>query len=255
MLSPADLPNDIDALKALLLASERLLQERDEQLAGLAEQLNTRAVEIEHLKLQIAKLRRMQFGRKSEKLYHQIAQLELQLEDLQADEAEAAREMPAADQAPRKKSVRRPLPDHLLCDDKVYAPTADACPACGGEGVLQADGRALRGGLRQRARSARSVPARRAQGIQQQHPVCRPLHGRARRSPARCRAGRPDRLWPAFIANPDLPGRIANGWPLSEVDPTTPYSGNEAGYTDYPAYAPCLAGLQRAWPPASHACE
>jgi len=25
MLSPADLPNDIDALKALLLASERLL--------------------------------------------------------------------------------------------------------------------------------------------------------------------------------------------------------------------------------------
>jgi len=29
MLSPADLPNDIDALKALLLASERLLRERD----------------------------------------------------------------------------------------------------------------------------------------------------------------------------------------------------------------------------------
>ena len=127
-------PNDIDALKALLLASERLLQERDEQLAGMAEQLNTRAVEIEHLKLQIAKLRRMQFGRKSEKLDHQIEQLELQLEDLQADEAdeaEAAREMPAADQAPRKKSVRRPLPDHLPRDEKVYTP-ADACPACGG---------------------------------------------------------------------------------------------------------------------------
>lgn len=132
MLSAADLPNDIDALKALLLASERLLQERDEQLAGLAQQLNTRAVEIEHLKLQIAKLRRMQFDRKSEKLDHQIEQLELQLEDLQADEAEVAREMPAADQAPRKKSVRRPLPEHLPRDEKVYAPTVDACPACGG---------------------------------------------------------------------------------------------------------------------------
>ena len=132
MLSPADLPNDIDALKALLLASERLLQERDEQLAGMAEQLNTRAVEIEHLKLQIAKLRRMQFGRKSEKLDHQIEQLELELEDLQADEAEAAREMPVADQAPRKKSVRRPLPERLPRDEQVYAPTADACPACGG---------------------------------------------------------------------------------------------------------------------------
>ncbi|WP_445231430.1 IS66 family transposase [Duganella rhizosphaerae] len=101
-------------------------------MEGLREQLNTRAVEIEHLKLQIAKLRRMQFGRKSEKLDHQIEQLELQLEDLQADEAEAAREMPAADQAPRKKSVRRPLPDHLPRDEKVYAPTADACPTCGG---------------------------------------------------------------------------------------------------------------------------
>ena len=125
MLSPADLPNDIAALKALLLA-------QDEVVEGLREQLNTRAVEIEHLKLQIAKLRRMQFGRKSEKLDHQIEQLELQLEDLQADEAEAAREMPAADQAPRKKSARRSLPDHLPRDEKVYAPTADACPACGG---------------------------------------------------------------------------------------------------------------------------
>nr|GEU29185.1 hypothetical protein [Tanacetum cinerariifolium] len=49
--TPADRPNDIDVSKALLLASELLLQERDEQLTGLAEQLNTRTVEIEHLKL------------------------------------------------------------------------------------------------------------------------------------------------------------------------------------------------------------
>ena len=50
----------------------------------------------------------MQFGRKSEKLERQIEQLELQLEDLQADEGKAARAMPAADQAPGKQSVRRP---------------------------------------------------------------------------------------------------------------------------------------------------
>lgn len=125
MLSPADLPNDIDTLKALLLA-------QDAVVVGLREQLNTRSVEIEHLKLQIVKLRRMQFGRKSEKLDHQIEPLELQLEDLQADEGEAEREMPAADQAPRKKSVRQPLPEHLPRDEKVYMPPADACPACGG---------------------------------------------------------------------------------------------------------------------------
>jgi transposase len=132
MLNAADLPNDIDALKALLLESERRVLERDEQLAGLEAQLNTRAAEIEHLKLMIAKLRRMQFGRKSEKLDHQIEQLELQLEDLQADEAEAEREMPEADRAPRRKSVRRPLPDHLPRDEKIYAPGTDACPSCGG---------------------------------------------------------------------------------------------------------------------------
>ncbi len=125
MINAADLPNDINALKALLLA-------RDEKILGLEAQLNTRAAEIEHLKLMIAKLRRMQFGRKSEKLDHQIEQLELQLEDLQADEAEAEREMPEADRAPRKKSVRRPLPDHLPRDEKIYAPGAEACPACGG---------------------------------------------------------------------------------------------------------------------------
>jgi transposase len=125
MINAADLPNDIDALKALLLA-------RDEKILGLEAQLNTRATEIEHLKLMIAKLRRMQFGRKSEKLDHQIEQLELQLEDLQADEAEGEREMPEADRAPRKKSVRRPLPDHLPRDEKIYAPDAEACPACGG---------------------------------------------------------------------------------------------------------------------------
>jgi transposase len=125
MPNATDLPNDIEALKALLLA-------RDAQILGLEAQLNTRAAEIEHLKLMIAKLRRMQFGRKSEKLDHQIEQLELQLEDLQADEGEAAREMPEADRAPRKKSVRKPLPEHLPRDEKVYAPPSDASPSCGG---------------------------------------------------------------------------------------------------------------------------
>ncbi|USX13402.1 alkene reductase [Oxalobacteraceae bacterium OTU3CAMAD1] len=40
-----------------------------------------------------------------------------------------------------------------------------------------------------------------------------------------------------FIANPDLPARIANNWPLNAVDPATMYGGAERGYTDYPAFA------------------
>ncbi|WP_233887612.1 alkene reductase [Paraburkholderia flagellata] len=40
-----------------------------------------------------------------------------------------------------------------------------------------------------------------------------------------------------FIANPDLPERIANGWPLNTLDPVTIYGGEEQGFTDYPVYA------------------
>jgi len=40
-----------------------------------------------------------------------------------------------------------------------------------------------------------------------------------------------------FIANPDLPARIANGWPLNAVNPATLYGGAEAGFTDYPMFA------------------
>lgn len=123
MLNPADLPDDIDTLKALLWAHEV-------EVVGLKAQLNSRAAEIEPLKLQIAKLRRMQFGRKSEKLDHQIEQLELQLEDLQADDAEAEREMPAVDQAPRKQAAPKPLPEHLPRDEQRYLPANEACPSC-----------------------------------------------------------------------------------------------------------------------------
>jgi 2,4-dienoyl-CoA reductase-like NADH-dependent reductase (Old Yellow Enzyme family) len=41
----------------------------------------------------------------------------------------------------------------------------------------------------------------------------------------------------SFIANPDLPARLKNGWPLSPPDPEKFYGGNERGYTDYPAYS------------------
>ncbi len=37
-----------------------------------------------------------------------------------------------------------------------------------------------------------------------------------------------------FIANPDLPVRLAQGAPLNTPDQATFYGGNEKGYTDYP---------------------
>lgn len=40
-----------------------------------------------------------------------------------------------------------------------------------------------------------------------------------------------------FIANPDLPGRIANDWPWNPINPATVYGGTAEGYVDYPVYA------------------
>ncbi|TDA47797.1 IS66 family transposase, partial [Burkholderia pyrrocinia] len=126
-LTSTALPDDINALRALLL-------ERDAQVAELRKQLSSRALEIEHLKLTIAKLRRMQFGRKSEKLDLQIEQLELRLEDLQADEGAA--DMTAAPEAKRPRrdgASRKSLPGHLEREDRVHLPTDDDCPDCGGQ--------------------------------------------------------------------------------------------------------------------------
>lgn len=43
-----------------------------------------------------------------------------------------------------------------------------------------------------------------------------------------------------FIANPDLPARLLNQWPLNELDASSLYGGTAAGYSDYPRYRPSL---------------
>jgi N-ethylmaleimide reductase len=40
-----------------------------------------------------------------------------------------------------------------------------------------------------------------------------------------------------FLANPDLPKRLAAGGPFNTPDPTTFYGGDHRGYTDYPTHA------------------
>jgi transposase len=125
MLDASQLPDDIAALKAMLLASEA-------RVAHLSAELSTRTAEIEHLKLVLAKLKRMQFGRRSEKLDQQIEQLELTLEDLEAEEAVAEAKAPV-DVAPRKKAERKPLPADLPREERVLRPSVDACPDCNGK--------------------------------------------------------------------------------------------------------------------------
>jgi transposase len=79
------------------------------------EELASRDTEIDNLRLLILKLKRMQFGRKSEKLDKQIEQLELRLEDLEANQMPGTPCEPAMRQAPAvaNKPARRPLPEQL----------------------------------------------------------------------------------------------------------------------------------------------
>jgi transposase len=146
MAAAADaLPEDIDALKAALVAARALAsqaaQERDETAAELAAARATASedkAQIAHLKLQIAKLQRQLFGTRSERTQRLIDQLELQLEELEASasEDEIAAEMAAAKTTTvtgftRKRPSRQPLPAHLP-RERVVEPAPCACPACGG---------------------------------------------------------------------------------------------------------------------------
>jgi transposase len=135
------LPDDVETLKAMLLSQEAALRERDAQVLKLQETVDSqqaalasRATEVEHLKLLIAKLRRMQFGRKSEKLDRQIEQLELRLDELEADEGAAPVEIPKTPRTAVERAPRKPLPEHLPREIRTYLPdSAGKCMQCGGE--------------------------------------------------------------------------------------------------------------------------
>ena len=123
--------DDIDALKALLLQRDGELQSLRDTVSTLELALSVRTLEIEQLNLQIAKLKRMQFGRKSEKIDRKLEQLETRLEDLMAEEGAAEQKSPAA-VVPRPKSPHKPLPENLPREEHIIEPEEEACPQCGG---------------------------------------------------------------------------------------------------------------------------
>src|ERR1700746_2697438 len=122
--TPRDLDQlDSEALKALILTLR-------EQVFSHQKQLASRDAEIEHLKLLIVKLRRMQFGRSSEKREYQIEQLELRLEELEArrsKETAAVKESAPASTA-MARPARRRLPDHLPREVRKVLPKHEAWP-------------------------------------------------------------------------------------------------------------------------------
>ena len=88
--------------------------------------------ENEHLKLLVAKLQRMQFGRRSEVLDTEDTQCSLSLEGQSTPLARSLPQQPAEDTA-RGKPSRKPLPAHLPREVHQHRVDTQHCPDCGGE--------------------------------------------------------------------------------------------------------------------------
>ncbi len=119
MLNPANLPDDITALKALLVASEgRNLRKQDR---------------IDQLEKLVADFKRALFGARSEKTDPE--QFELALEDIETAMAavhaeDAALDPPASHAAKPRNTNRGSLPKHLPRVEEVIEPEQTTC-ACG----------------------------------------------------------------------------------------------------------------------------
>jgi len=135
--SVASLPNDVEALKALVVSTTRRATEAEAALANAKAQASATDALIAHLKLQIAKLQRAQYGPSAERTRRLLDQLELQLEELEATarEDDIAAEQAAAKTTgvaafERKRPAKKPFPEHLP-RERVVLPTPCSCPACG----------------------------------------------------------------------------------------------------------------------------
>ena len=132
----APLPKTAAALRALLLAAraerDSVMAERD-RLAAERDALASQNDRLRHLLL---RLKRMQFGAKSERLPEE--QLQLGLEDLEQaiarGEAEGEKRDPALkrERAARRRASRGALPAHLPRVEVTLTPEDTACPCCRG---------------------------------------------------------------------------------------------------------------------------
>jgi transposase len=125
-----ELPDDVGAMRALLL---QLWRERGEAIAE-RDALAAQNGRLRHL---LAKLQRMQFGRRSERLPDE--QLQFAFEEIAAaiaaNEAEAEKRSPKLREegTVRRREGRGRLPPHLPRIEQVLEPEDTACPCCRGE--------------------------------------------------------------------------------------------------------------------------
>ena len=138
-----DAASEIARLRAALAASEARAASAEADLAQVRAVVTTSEAMIRHLKLEIAKMRREQYGQSSERRARLIDQMELQLEELEADatEDEIAAERVAAkitnvSAFERRRPARKPFPEHLP-RERVIIEAPAHCACCGSARIVK----------------------------------------------------------------------------------------------------------------------
>lgn len=155
------LPDDIEQLKALLREQQAALQQQhttmkkqQSRLRQYAGQVAGYELEINRLKAQLDKLRRMLFGQSSEKsrnkLENKILQAEKRMAELESrlkaaknclNDNEPVPDVPVdtvtapktTPEKPARNASRKPLPADLPRGTQALLPADSVCPSCGGE--------------------------------------------------------------------------------------------------------------------------
>ena len=138
MTTPADdLPDDIAALQAALIAQRERAAGVEAELAVAKANASEDQALIAHQRLQIAKLTRELYGQRSERRVQLIDQMELTFEELEssATEDEVAAEQAVAKTTKvaaftRKRPARQPFPEHLP-RERIVEPKPTVCLCCG----------------------------------------------------------------------------------------------------------------------------
>src|SRR6266581_1689613 len=132
-----DLPEDIEALRAALLAARARAARVEAELAVAKAKASNDTVLNAHQQLQIAKLTRELYGQHSERSVRLLDQMELTFEELEssATEDELAAERAAAKTTNvvafiRKRPARQSFPEHLP-RERVVEPGPSTCQCCG----------------------------------------------------------------------------------------------------------------------------
>ena len=134
----SSLPDDVAALKRLLLVREAELAVAQAEIDRAKARETSAEAMILHLRLTVEKMRREFYGQRSERGARLLDQMELELEELEASVAEddltaetAAEAQRNVPRHPRRRSgSRRPLPEHLPCE-RILVPSPGACTCCG----------------------------------------------------------------------------------------------------------------------------